>query len=59
MTTQNKDQVLLVDDNPDLLHVVTRQLESGDWEVIAVSSAQEALEKLTQAMPRVILLDMY
>jgi CheY-like chemotaxis protein len=59
VTTQKKDQVLLIDDNPDLLHVVSRQLEAGDWEVVAASSAREALEKLKQAMPRVILLDMY
>jgi CheY-like chemotaxis protein len=59
MTTQKKDLVLLVDDHPDLLHVFTRQLESGGWEVIAASSGQEALERLKQAMPQVILLDMY
>ena len=59
MTIQKRDQVLLVDDHPDLLHVVTRQLESGGWEVIAASSGQEALKKLKDAVPQVILLDMY
>lgn len=59
MTTKKKNQALLVDDHPDLLQVVSREIESEGWEVISAGSAQEALEKLKNAAPRVILLDMY
>ncbi|ABA23074.1 PAS/PAC sensor hybrid histidine kinase [Trichormus variabilis ATCC 29413] len=50
-------RVLIVDDEPDIRDLVTFILEDYDVEVIAVSSAQEALEALSQSLPDIIVSD--
>ncbi|BAB75141.1 PAS domain S-box protein [Anabaena sp. FACHB-709] len=50
-------RVLIVDDEPDIRDLVTFILEDYDVKVIAVSSAQEALEALSQSLPDIIVSD--
>jgi hypothetical protein len=50
-------RVLIVDDEPDIRDLVTFILEDYEVEVTAVSSAQEALEVLSQSLPDVLVSD--
>ncbi|MBD2503102.1 PAS domain S-box protein [Anabaena azotica] len=50
-------RVLIVDDEPDIRDLVTFILEDYEVEVTAVSSAQEALEALSQSLPDVLVSD--
>jgi PAS domain S-box-containing protein len=50
-------RVLIVDDEPDIRDLVTFILEDYEIEVTAVSSAQEALEILSQSPPDVLVSD--
>lgn len=50
-------RVLIVDDEPDIRDLITFILEDYDVEVMAVSSAQEALEIIAQFLPNVIVSD--
>ncbi|BAT55611.1 two-component hybrid sensor and regulator [Nostoc sp. NIES-3756] len=50
-------RVLVVDDEPDIRDLVTFILEDYEVEVTAVSSAQEALEVLSQSLPDVLVSD--
>ncbi|BCL36984.1 PAS domain S-box protein [Nostoc sp. MS1] len=50
-------RVLIVDDEPDIRDLVSFILEDYEVEVTAVSSAQEALEALSQSLPDVLVSD--
>jgi CheY-like chemotaxis protein len=50
-------QILVVDDEPDIRDLVTFILQDYGVEVTAVSSAQEALEALSQFIPDVLVSD--
>jgi signal transduction histidine kinase/CheY-like chemotaxis protein len=52
-------RVLVVDDDPDVLHLFTRMLHvcDGALEVVTASSGQEALEELRRTSPDLMLLD--
>ncbi|WP_442936946.1 PAS domain S-box protein [Nostoc sp.] len=50
-------QVLVVDDEPDIRDLVTFILQDYGVEVIAVSSAQEALQALSESVPDVLISD--
>lgn len=50
-------KVLVVDDEPDARELVRRVLESAEATVITVGSAQEALERLIQDRPDVLVSD--
>ncbi|MCC5620363.1 PAS domain S-box protein [Nostoc sp. CHAB 5715] len=50
-------QVLVVDDEPDIRDLVTFILQDYGVEVTAVSSAQEALEALSESIPDVLISD--
>lgn len=52
----SKKSILLVDDDPGLLHLLTVRLSSAGYHVIAASSAEKALE-LLMAPPHLILTD--
>lgn len=51
-------RVLLVDDDPDLLHLVSVRLEANGYEVAATSSAETALSKLPHFRPHVVVTDL-
>jgi two-component system response regulator GlrR len=49
--------VLLVDDDADLLRLLTIRLHAGNYRVTAVDSAEAALAQLAAAMPDVVISD--
>jgi len=50
--------VLVVDDDPDLLGLVQLLLEGVGYRVITAGEGQEALSRVAEKMPDLILLDM-
>ena len=50
--------VLVVDDDPDLLEVVRVILTMSGYEVRCASNGKEAIERVEQKVPALILLDM-
>lgn len=50
-------KVLLVDDEQDFLNLMSQRIESWGYEVIPVSSGQEALNALMSQDPKAIILD--
>jgi len=52
-----KTTILSADDDPQLLRLVTRNLQLDGYEVLAASDGQQALELIEAHMPDLILLD--
>jgi CheY-like chemotaxis protein len=50
--------ILVVDDDPDMQDVMVLTLEAGDYQVCRASNGQEALERVAECAPDLILLDM-
>ncbi len=50
--------ILVVDDDPELRHVIRWALEEDGWAVETAADGQEALEQATQRRPRLVILDM-
>jgi two-component system response regulator GlrR len=55
--TQTQTHVLLVDDDADLLRLLTIRLNAGNYRVTAVASAEAALAHLAAEMPDVVISD--
>jgi two-component system response regulator GlrR len=53
-----KHRVLLVDDDPDLLRLVSVRLEANNYQVSAQDSAEKALSELTAFQPHVVVTDL-
>ncbi len=51
-------RVLLVDDDPDLLHLVSVRLEANGFDITATDSAETALAKLPHFRPHVVVTDL-
>lgn len=54
----SKEPVLLVDDDPDLLRLLTLRLSSAGYSVTTATNGQEALAQLAVARPRVVITDL-
>ncbi|HEX6483670.1 MAG TPA: response regulator transcription factor [Ktedonobacteraceae bacterium] len=52
-----KTIILTADDDPQLLRLVTRNLQLEGYDVIAVSNGQQALAQIEQEVPDLVLLD--
>src|SRR6266704_2172733 len=52
-----KTTILTADDDPQLLRLITRNLQLEGYEVLPVSDGQQALEHIEQKSPDVVLLD--
>jgi DNA-binding response OmpR family regulator len=52
-----KTTVVAADDDPQLLRLVTRNLQLEGYDVIAVSDGQQALTQIDQQVPDLVLLD--
>lgn len=50
--------ILVVDDDPDMQDVMALALEAGDYRVCRASNGLEALERVEECAPDLILLDM-
>src|SRR5437763_4279614 len=52
-----KTTIVAADDDPQLLRLVTRNLQFEGYEVIPASNGQQALEEIEQQLPDLVLLD--
>lgn len=52
-----KKKILVVDDEPDFLEVITVRLEEDDYEVITASNSNDAFKKVKEDKPDAVLLD--
>jgi DNA-binding response OmpR family regulator len=52
-----KTTVLVADDDPQLLRLVTRNLELDGYEALAAADGQQAMEQIETTMPDLVLLD--
>ena len=55
--SDSKTPILVVDDDPDLLRLLSLRLGAAGHAVTAVASAEEALARLELARPRLVLSD--
>ena len=53
-----KTRVLLVDDEPDLVQMVSLRLQSAGYEVVPAYDGQQALDQVKQSRPDIIILDL-
>src|SRR3546814_16365483 len=53
-----RNQILLVDDDPKLLRVLTLRLEAEGYGVIATASGEEALQRLDNVRPQMVVADL-
>ena len=52
-----KKKILVVDDEPDFVGMITMRLEANDYDVVTASTGEEALHKIEQEKPDAVLLD--
>ncbi len=53
-----KKKILIVDDQPDIVLMLTDRLSSLGYETVSAKNGKDALEKLEQQLPHLILLDL-
>lgn len=53
-----KTRILLVDDEPDLVQMVSVRLKAAGYEVTTAYDGQEALEKVKESRPDLMILDL-
>ena len=53
-----RKRILIVDDEPHIIKVLTVRLEKAGYEVIAAIDGQETLNKVRKEMPDLIILDL-
>jgi len=53
-----KPRILVVDDEPDVVHLVEYNLKAADYEVVTAADGEQALKKARAAMPNLIILDL-
>jgi len=56
--TMSKARILIVDDDPDLLRLLTFRLEGADYAVESAESAERALARLSVAIPQLVITDL-
>jgi len=55
---EKKIRLLLVDDEPDLVQMVSVRLKAAGYEISTAYDGQEALEKVRESQPDLIILDL-
>jgi len=53
-----KPRILVVDDEPDVVHLVEYNLKAADYDVVTAADGEQALKKARAAMPNLIILDL-
>ncbi len=56
--TMAKARILIVDDDPDLLRLLTFRLEGADYAVESAESAERALARLSVSIPHLVITDL-
>ncbi|MHB0947376.1 MAG: response regulator [Sedimentisphaerales bacterium] len=51
------DRILVVDDEPDILRIVSYSLKKWGYDVITATNGQDGLDKIAAEKPNLILLD--
>lgn len=54
---QNGFRILIADDEPDILEILSYNLENEGYQVITASDGNEAIEKAEKYRPHLIILD--
>jgi len=54
----SKIKVLIIDDEPELMEMVSLRLEANDYQVISACDGQEGLDKARSEKPDLIILDL-
>ena len=57
MNRERRKRILLVDDNQDLLQVISRRLQTWGYEALTAESGEEGLRIAEEQQPDLILLD--
>lgn len=57
MSMSSGKKIMVVDDEPDIVYVVRSILEKAGYEVVGVNSGEEALDRLMEEKPNLVLLD--
>lgn len=55
--TDEKDKILIVEDEPDTLFILTKLLEKNNYQVLSARNGKEALEVIEGFDPQVVLAD--
>lgn len=55
---KNSVKILIIDDESDLVEMVTLRLEANDYQVISAYDGQEGLDKARNEKPDLIILDL-
>ncbi len=55
---ERKTRILLVDDEPDLVQMVSVRLKAAGYEISTAYDGQEALEKVKESRPDLMILDL-
>lgn len=50
-------KILVIDDEPDIIKVLTSRLQANNYEVVTAANGEEGLEKLKNENPDLIILD--
>ncbi|MCX5681076.1 MAG: response regulator [Candidatus Omnitrophica bacterium] len=50
-------KILAIDDEPDFLKVLAKDLESRNYEMLTASTAKEGIKKAIESLPNLILMD--
>ncbi len=56
--TEEKKKILLVDDEPDLVQLVSLRLQAAGYEVEVAYDGQQALDQVKKVRPDLIILDL-
>ena len=58
MENNSKPLILVVDDEPDLVQLISLRLKIAGYDVMAAYNGQEALDQVKQTKPSLIILDL-
>ena len=58
MKGKNEAKVLVVDDEPDMVEMLTIMLENASYDVVAAYDGKEGIEKAKEEKPDIIILDL-
>ena len=52
-----ENKILIVDDDPDFLHLLAFDLKKNGYEVVSANNGEEGLERALKELPNLIVLD--
>lgn len=55
--SNEKKKILVVDDSPTIISLVSKRLEFGGYEVISAGDGRSGLDKMKESMPDLVIFD--